>query len=93
MYQKDMPAGQVSSVLGDVLSDCVGTVGVDLNTASVQLLRKVPGLNSARYGSSLRLAALGRSDMASKARVESSGSTQERSKSEAFLSRDFPKYT
>ena len=48
MYQKDLSAGQVSQVLGDVLSDCVGTVGVDLNTASVQLLRKVPGLNSAR---------------------------------------------
>ncbi|XP_037073694.1 S1 RNA-binding domain-containing protein 1-like [Pollicipes pollicipes] len=46
MYQKDMPAGQVSLVLGDVLSDCVGAVGVDLNTASVQLLRKVPGLNA-----------------------------------------------
>ena len=48
MYQKDMPAGQVSQVLGDAVSDCVGTVGVDLNTASVQLLRRVPGLNSAR---------------------------------------------
>ena len=48
MYQKDMPAGQVNQVLGDVVSDCVATVGVDLNTASVQLLRRVPGLNAAR---------------------------------------------
>ncbi|XP_043216515.1 S1 RNA-binding domain-containing protein 1-like isoform X2 [Amphibalanus amphitrite] len=47
MYQKDMPAGRVSQVLGDVLSDCVAAVGVDLNTASVQLLKKVPGLNAA----------------------------------------------
>ncbi|KAF0294455.1 S1 RNA-binding domain-containing protein 1 [Amphibalanus amphitrite] len=38
---------KVSQVLGDVLSDCVAAVGVDLNTASVQLLKKVPGLNAA----------------------------------------------
>lgn len=48
MYQKDMPAAQVREALGEVLSDCVGTVGVDLNTASAQLLKKVPGLNAAR---------------------------------------------
>ena len=38
---------RLDSALGGVLEDCVNSVGVDLNTASVSLLRYVAGLNSA----------------------------------------------
>lgn len=44
-YQHDMPAKRLDSVLGGVLEDCVNSVGVDLNTASVSLLSHVAGLN------------------------------------------------
>lgn len=46
-YQHDMPQAQLNSALDGVVEDCVNTVGVDLNTASVQLLSRVAGLNSA----------------------------------------------
>ncbi len=45
-YQHDMDKKRLDSVLGGVLEDCVNSVGVDLNTASVSLLKFVAGLNS-----------------------------------------------
>ena len=45
-YQHDMDAGRLDSVLKGVLEDCVNSVGVDLNTASAQLLNFVSGLNT-----------------------------------------------
>ena len=45
-YQHDMDPKRLDSALGGVLEDCVNSVGVDLNTASVSLLRYVAGLNS-----------------------------------------------
>lgn len=45
-YQHDMDKKRLDSVLGGVLEDCVNSVGVDLNTASVSLLKYVSGLNS-----------------------------------------------
>lgn len=46
-YQHDMNEKRLDSALGGVLEDCVNSVGVDLNTASVSLLKYVAGLNSA----------------------------------------------
>lgn len=46
-YQHDMPPAKLNSALDGVVEDCVNTVGVDLNTASVQLLSRVSGLTSA----------------------------------------------
>ena len=46
-YQHDMPQAKLSEALGGVLEDCVSSVGVDLNTASVSLLSNVAGLNAA----------------------------------------------
>lgn len=45
-YQHDMPENRLEEVLGGVVESCVNSVGVDLNTASVQLLSYVAGLNS-----------------------------------------------
>lgn len=45
-YQHDMDKKRLDSVLGGVLEDCVNSVGVDLNTASVSLLKFVSGLNA-----------------------------------------------
>ena len=45
-YQHDMDKKRLDAVLGGVLEDCVNSVGVDLNTASVSLLKYVAGLNS-----------------------------------------------
>lgn len=44
-YQHDMPQTRLHEVLSGVVEDCVGRVGVDLNTASPSLLTQVPGLN------------------------------------------------
>ena len=46
-YQHDMPQAKLNTALDGVVEDCVNTVGVDLNTASVQLLTRVSGLSSA----------------------------------------------
>ncbi|MCH5315352.1 MAG: RNA-binding transcriptional accessory protein [Eubacterium sp.] len=46
-YQHDMPQTQLTSALDGVVEDCVNTVGVDLNTASAQLLSRVAGVSSA----------------------------------------------
>ncbi|MBO5494964.1 MAG: RNA-binding transcriptional accessory protein [Eubacterium sp.] len=49
-YQHDMPQSQLESVLDGVVEDCVNSVGVDINTASVQLLNRVAGVSSAVAG-------------------------------------------
>ncbi len=46
-YQHDMPQSQLTSALDGVVEDCVNSVGVDLNTASAQLLNRVAGISSA----------------------------------------------
>ena len=45
-YQHDMPEKRLDETLGGVVEDCVNAVGVDLNTASVSLLKQVAGLTS-----------------------------------------------
>ena len=44
-YQHDMPQKRLSDVLDGVVEDCVNSVGVDINTASPSLLKRVSGLN------------------------------------------------
>ncbi len=46
-YQHDMPTSQLNSALDGVVENCVNAVGVDLNTASVQLLSRVAGIGGA----------------------------------------------
>ena len=46
-YQHDMPQKELSGALDGVVEDCVNSVGVDLNTASPQLLSRVAGISSA----------------------------------------------
>ena len=46
-YQHDMPQKRLDEALGGVVEDCVNSVGVDLNTASVSLLQQVSGLTAA----------------------------------------------
>ncbi|XPV77067.1 MAG: Tex family protein [Desulfovibrio sp.] len=43
-YQHDVDQGQLKGALGDVVEQCVNAVGVELNTASAQLLSYVSGL-------------------------------------------------
>ena len=45
-YQHDMQKSRLDKVLGGTVEDCVNSVGVDLNTASVPLLSYVAGLNA-----------------------------------------------
>ncbi len=45
-YQHDLPEKRLDESLGGVVEDCVNAVGVDLNTASASLLRRVSGLNA-----------------------------------------------
>ena len=45
LYQHDVSPKQLKETLESVISSCVNFVGVDLNTASVPLLRHVSGLN------------------------------------------------
>jgi len=45
LYQHDVSPKQLKETLDSVISSCVNFVGVDLNTASVSLLRHVSGLN------------------------------------------------
>ena len=44
-YQHDMPQARLSEALDGVVEDCVNGVGVDLNTASPSLLRRVAGVS------------------------------------------------
>jgi protein Tex len=43
-YQHDLPESSLSRSLDAVVEDCVNAVGVDVNTASVPLLRRVSGI-------------------------------------------------
>ncbi|MGH9059521.1 MAG: helix-hairpin-helix domain-containing protein, partial [Acidimicrobiales bacterium] len=43
-YQHDLPEGALSRSLDAVVEDCVNAVGVDVNTASAPLLRRVSGI-------------------------------------------------
>ncbi|RLI65336.1 MAG: RNA-binding transcriptional accessory protein, partial [Promethearchaeia archaeon] len=45
LYQHDVNQSALRESLDDVIEDCVNSVGVDLNTASEQLLGHVSGLN------------------------------------------------
>ena len=45
LYQHDVNPKQLKDTLESVIASCVNFVGVDLNTASVPLLRHVSGLN------------------------------------------------
>ena len=44
-YQHDVNQGQLARSLDVVIEDCVNSVGVEVNTASAQLLRRVSGLS------------------------------------------------
>lgn len=44
-YQHDMPQTRLGEALDGVVEDCVNAVGVDLNTASPALLRRVAGIS------------------------------------------------
>ena len=46
-YQHDMPQKELEAALDAVVEDCVNAVGVDVNTASASLLRRVSGLTAA----------------------------------------------
>jgi len=46
-YQHDMPPKRLDEALNGVVEDCVNAVGVDVNTASPSLLRRVSGLTAA----------------------------------------------
>ena len=46
-YQHDMPQKRLDETLDGVVEDCVNSVGVDLNTASAPLLRRVAALTAA----------------------------------------------
>ncbi|KAF7288029.1 hypothetical protein GWI33_000083 [Rhynchophorus ferrugineus] len=48
MYQLDIKKKQLEEALGQVVSECVSFVGVDLNTASQCLLRRVAGLTDSK---------------------------------------------
>ena len=45
-YQHDMPEKELDQALDSVVEDCVNAVGVDVNTASPSLLRRVSGLTA-----------------------------------------------
>ncbi|KAK3094188.1 hypothetical protein FSP39_025197 [Pinctada imbricata] len=44
-YQHDLPEKQLQTALDSVVEECVSFVGVDLNTCSEPLLRRIAGLN------------------------------------------------
>ena len=46
-YQHDCPPKRLDEALDGVVEDCVNAVGVDVNTASPSLLRRVSGLTAA----------------------------------------------
>ncbi|KAK2587752.1 hypothetical protein KPH14_003860 [Odynerus spinipes] len=48
MYQHDLPEKQLLQALNEVVSEAVSFVGVDINTASHSLLKRVAGLNVTR---------------------------------------------
>ena len=46
MYQHDVDQGRLAESLEQVVASCVNNVGVELNTASAELLRRVSGLSA-----------------------------------------------
>ncbi|XP_053970251.1 S1 RNA-binding domain-containing protein 1 [Hylaeus volcanicus] len=48
MYQHDLPEKELIAALDEVVSEAVSFVGVDVNTASQYLLKRVAGLNASR---------------------------------------------
>ncbi len=46
-YQHDMPKAQLDLALRNVVEDCVNSVGVDVNTASISLLSYISGIGPA----------------------------------------------
>lgn len=46
-YQHDVPPARLEESLSGVVEDCVNSVGVDLNTASVSLLKYISGVTNA----------------------------------------------
>ncbi|MES2886786.1 MAG: Tex family protein [Pseudomonadota bacterium] len=53
-YQHDVNQSEMARSLNSVVEDCVNSVGVDLNTASVPLLARVSGLSKAVASSIVR---------------------------------------
>ena len=53
-YQHDVNQSDLAKSLGTVIEDCVNSVGVDLNTASVPLLARVSGLSATVAASIVR---------------------------------------
>jgi len=49
-YQHDVNQGKLAKSLDAVIEDCVNSVGVDVNTASVPLLTRISGLNPTLAG-------------------------------------------
>lgn len=49
-YQHDVNQTNLARMLDTVIEDCVNSVGVDLNTASAQLLARISGLNATLAG-------------------------------------------
>ncbi|MBC3192684.1 RNA-binding transcriptional accessory protein [Pseudonocardia sp. C8] len=49
-YQHDLPESGLSRSLDSVVEDCVNAVGVDLNSASAPLLRRVSGISESLAG-------------------------------------------
>jgi uncharacterized protein len=45
-YQHDVPPARLEESLSGVVEDCVNSVGVDLNTASVSLLKYIAGVSA-----------------------------------------------
>lgn len=48
MYQHDLNAKKLDSVLDDVVSECVSIVGVDVNNAPLRILKRVAGLTESK---------------------------------------------
>ena len=48
MYQHDVPVKLLQHKLKEVVEICVNDVGVDVNTASVHLLKYISGINETR---------------------------------------------
>ncbi|EZA52895.1 hypothetical protein DMN91_011350 [Ooceraea biroi] len=51
MYQHDLPEKQLLNTLDEVVTEAVSFVGVDINTASQCLLRRIAGLTNSRAAS------------------------------------------
>ncbi len=49
-YQHDLPESSLSRSLDSVVEDCVNAVGVDVNSASAPLLRRVSGISESLAG-------------------------------------------